>query len=263
LKKVDCLFCRQKAQRGKEHVFSDALLKDLNAGREILLFERRAFSDDALEEARKHSYDSFQAGGICKSCSEGWMSALEGAVLAWLSEVRSKQDLLAFQDAKRRLTFARWAVKTACVIDHIGGMWKIPCDVPWQLFQAQDAIPENVKVLIGFHDAAEPTGLTFNQRNRWTFYPVHQHCKDPECRMDGMFFKVAFAVERLMVLVVGTPSTHFCPVIGTALHVPIWPELSVSNHHWFYSMSVDGCNAEEALRNFSDLFAVAHGGRMT
>lgn len=190
------------------------------------------------------------------------MSALEASVLPWILKVNSKEDLQHFQDASRRLTFARWAVKTACVIDHIGGMHEIPCSISSQLFEAADSIPDNVRVLIGFHDWPVLTRFTFNQRNRWTHYPLYQDCRDPECSVDGMFFKVAFAVERLMVLVVGTPSAHFYPVIGSGVHVPIWPDGKINNQHWAYSMKIEGCNAEEALRNFSDLFAIAHAGRM-
>jgi hypothetical protein len=190
------------------------------------------------------------------------MSCLEAAVVPWILDVNSKADLLRFREAVRRLTFARWAVKTACIIDKAGGLGEIPASIPFELFRGQDRVPENVTVFVGFHDWAQSTLLTFNQRNRWTHYPLDQICRDASCKPDGVFFKVAFAVERLMVLVAAVPSRHFEHVIGRGVHVPIWPSLEVKCCHWFYSMRIEGCGADEALQNFSDLFAVSHGGRM-
>lgn len=187
------------------------MLTALDAGRETLLFERRSSANDGLEQSRQHSYDSFLAGGICTGCNHGWMSALEASVIPWVLKVRAKEHLQAFQDAKRRLTLARWTVKTACVIDCVGGMQEIPLDISRQLFQMQDSIPENVRVFVGFYNWPAPTRFTFNQRNRWMYYLLYQTCEDPECSIDGMFFKVAFAIESLMVLVVSMPSAHFHP----------------------------------------------------
>jgi len=190
------------------------------------------------------------------------MSTLEATVAPWILGVRTKTDLAWFQESDRRLVFARWAIKTACVLDQIGGMGEVSPEISLHLFEEQFSLPEDVHVLIGFHDWPDSSLFTFNQRNRWTEYPLSVLCSDPNCDRRGKFFKVAFAIDRLMVLVVGVPSPHFQLVIGTGVHVPIWPECTIRLHHWYYPLRTDGVDPEEALRNFSDLVAAAHAGRM-
>jgi hypothetical protein len=190
------------------------------------------------------------------------MSTLEASVTPWILSVQTKADLARFQEDDRRLTFARWALKTACVLDQVGGMGEIGPEIPERLFKQQNSLPDNVHVLIAFHDWPDSTLFAFNQRNRWTKYPLHVQCPEPDCDSDGRFFKVAFAINRLMVLVVGVPSPHFHLVIGTGVHVPIWPERTIQLHHWFYTLRTEGVDPHEALRNFSDLVAAAHAGRM-
>jgi hypothetical protein len=190
------------------------------------------------------------------------MSALEAAVAPWILSVKGSADLALFQEDDRRLAFARWALKTACVLDRVGGMGEIGPEISSALFKQQDALPDNINVLVGFHDWTSPTLFSFNQRNQWTRYPLTIPCPDPNCNPDGRSFKVAFAINRLMVLVVGVPDPHFHLVIGTGTHVPIWPNRNIPLHYWFHSLRTEGVDPEKALSNFSDLVAVAHGGRM-
>ena len=228
-----CIFCRQIAEAGKQHVFGD--LRRQNGAR-------------------------WQAGSVCASCRGGWIGRLEAAIEPWILNVETDADIQRFQAEDRRLIFARWALTTACLLDRTGRLRKIGRDIPAQLFHQQHALPDNIHVLAGFHKGPDSSLFNYNQRNWWTEYPLGVRCEEPDCGPDGKF-KLAFAVDRLMVLVAGVPSPHLELVIGTGVHVPIWPATTIRLQQWFYPLRT-GMGAEEKLRNFSDLVAVAHAGKL-
>lgn len=58
------------------------------------------------------------------------------------------------------------------------------------------------------------------------------------------------------------PSKEFELVVGTGVHVPIWPTTNVVCHHSYRSMRLEGRIPPEALESFSDLLAVALHGQM-
>jgi len=261
-KRVDCFFCGEYGARGREHVFAESWLSELGAGQERTAIERRQFDTNELEAARDHTYDSFLCGDICKRCNFGWMSSLEAAVKPWILGIVDKTDLSRLQDPARRLTFSRWAVKTACVIDHVGGMNQIASWIPRRLTLQADSIPDYVHVLVGWQPYEERSLLSFNERNTWSKFPRESASAELQRSPDDGWFKVAFSIQRLMVLVAGIPSTDFQLVIGTGIHVPIWPATKIDLHHWYYSMRLEGLAPSAALQNFSDLLAVAREGRM-
>jgi hypothetical protein len=254
-KRVDCFFCGECGVRGREHVFAETWLNELQAGQERMKIERREFDTDALQAARAHTYDSFLCGDICERCNSGWMSSLEAAVKPWIIGIVDKADLTRLQDSSLRLTFSRWAVKTACVIDHIGGLHEIASCVPRQLTSRADSVPEHLHVLVGWQPYEDRSLFAFNQRNTWSKYPYES--AELQRSPDEGWFKVAFSIGRLMVLIAGMPATDYRLVIGTGIHVPIWPTTKIHLHHWYYSMRLEGLAPPEALLKFSDLMAVA------
>jgi|SRR6266567_3043616 len=98
------------------------------------------------------------------------MSRLEGAVKPCILSITSKKDLATLQAPDRRTIFSRWAVKTACVIDHLG-INEIPPDIPRALVEDQDALPGRVAVLVGWHEYDQQALFALNQRNSWSVYP--------------------------------------------------------------------------------------------
>jgi hypothetical protein len=261
MKTVVCLFCGERSPRGKEHVFADTLLQALEAGQRTIEIEKRSVEDNTLEDARKHTFDSFRCGGICTRCNNTWMSELENAVKPWILSIASKPDLLTLQDPARKLTFSRWALKTACIIDHISAMNEIGFDIAQQLLKPE-GVPAHVSVLVGYHEFPFRVFFRLNQRNRWTEYPLNHSCESPDCKKEGPWFKVAFGIERLMVAVAGVPSDHYKLVIGGGVHVPIWPVTKIELYHRPYSMRIETGDPVTCLQNFSDLLAVSHAGRM-
>ena len=258
-KNVECFFCGRYGARSLEHVFADTWLCEFQAGQERTVLDRRLFDGDALQDTRAHTFNSFLCGDVCDTCNTGWMSSLESTVKPWILSITTKADLHTLQDPVRGLTFSRWALKTACVIDRLGGIREIPAHVPRRLTNHQETLPDDVHVLVGWHPFDQPSLFSFNQRNTWSKYPREAtQRKIP----DEGWFKVAFSIERLMVLVAAVPSTDFQLVIGTGVHVPVWPNTKIELHHWFHVMRLEGLAPPAALKNFSDLLAVSRDGRM-
>ena len=258
---VTCIFCGKLRKRAKEHVFAETLLKELGARSEQITIEHRVFADDSLESQRKPSYASLVCGDVCETCNNGWMSQLEGRVKPWILGIQRKEDL-CFPDQDLRFTFARWALKTACVIDRIGTEHDIEESVARALFEMPDRLPERVTVFVGFLDSPGRNLFGLCKRNSWIEYPQNEKCTFPQCSTLGGSFKVAFSLGRLMVLVAMSPNAHLQFVLGTGTQLPVWPSSEYKLHHWFHTMRVGGVDAETALRNFCDLLAVSHGGRM-
>jgi hypothetical protein len=254
-KRVECFFCGQYDTRGREHAFADTWLNEFQAGQERIVIDRRAFDTDTLKNTRTHTYDSFLCGSICESCNTGWMSDLESTVKPWILGITGKADLSTLQNPMRRLTFGRWALKTGCVIDRLTGMREIPSHIPRQLTESPGTLSANVHVLVGWHPFEYRSLFSLNQRNTWSKFS-----HEPAVSEEG-WFKVAFSLEHLMVLVAGVPSRDFQLVIGAGVHVPIWPNTKIDLHHWYYSMRLEGLDPSAALQNFSDLLAVSRNGR--
>ena len=259
-KRVECFFCGRYDTRGLEHVFADTWLREFQAGQERIVIDRHEFGTDTLENTRTHTFDSFLCGDVCEKCNSGWMRSLEDTVKPWIRGITSKADLSALQDPIRQMPFSRWALKTACVIDRLGGLSQIPADIPRQLTESR-GLPSNVHVLIGWHPSEYRSLFSLNQRSTWITYPLEPAVEVPALPGEG-WFKVAFSIEQLMVLVVGVPSRDLQLVIGTGIHVPIWPETKIDLHHWYYSMRLEGLNPSEALQKFSDLLALSRDGRL-
>ena len=260
-KRVECFFCGQYSTRGVEHAFAKTWLAELQAGQERIVVDRREFGADAIEDTRTHTFESYRCGDVCEGCNKGWMSSLEATVKPWILGITAKADPAMMHDPIRRLPFSRWAVKTACVIDHLGGLYQIPAHIPRQLTESSETLPSSVHVLIGWHPSEQRSLFSLNQRNTWFTYPLEPAVKVSALPGDGSF-KVAFSIEQLMVLVVGVPSRDLQFVIGTGIHVPIWPETKIDLPHWYYSIRFEGLNPSEALQKFSDLLALYRDGRI-
>ncbi len=262
-KKIDCFFCGRHGIRAREHVFAKTWLDELQAGQERIVLDRRSFEDDTLEDTRKHRYDSLTCGDVCGSCNSGWMSDLEGAIKPWIVGIKEKADLSSLQGPPRRLTFSRWALKTACVIDRIEGMFEIPAHIPRQLTELREAVPQYVHVLAGWQPYEGRALFSLSQRNKWIKYPREASEPGPAPLPSEGWFKVAFSIGCLLVLVAGVPSADYQLVVGTGgIHVPIWPSTKVVCHHFYYPLRLDGLDPSAALEKFSDLLAVSYKGRM-
>jgi hypothetical protein len=119
-----CLFCGDALTgvRSLEHVFPLWLLKELGIRDQrvsaVHLF-RSADADSSMEvlSSRALALENIKEGRICEGCNNGWMSDLEHscreAILGLVRARRSPEQL----SEKECLSVARWAAKTAYVLN--------------------------------------------------------------------------------------------------------------------------------------------------
>jgi hypothetical protein len=258
--KVDCIFCGERRERALEHVFAKTWLEEFEAGRDVFHIQKRAMDSDDIEGERIHSFDSYRCGDVCEVCNNGWMSSLEATVKNWVSPMTQQSDLLSLQAPDRQVLFSRWAVKTACVIDHSGQLREVPKQIPHLLAVEQNKVPDNVHVFVGWQPLQERPTFGVHQRTAWTVYPLATPASEIPAHFEGSF-KIAFSIGPLMVLVAGIPSDVF-ETVTCLYHIPIWPKTKVRLQAWYQPLSIDGLPPNAALRNFTTLLALALHGRM-
>jgi hypothetical protein len=104
--KRKCLFCSEDAT-SKEHVWPQWILK--------LLPPRRPVRQ-RLGTGKEVTYSGdFKLKGVCSACNNGWMSELETEVRPILGPL--VQDLSIQLDLEDQKKLARWAFKTAIVLE--------------------------------------------------------------------------------------------------------------------------------------------------
>jgi hypothetical protein len=164
-------------------------------------------------------------------------------------------DLLS--EEERRLTTSRWAVKTAFVAARLIKSEELDPSWPRMLCSNQDLLPSGFSVFSAWHEGSALAGISLNHRSRWTEYPLDQPCEVPTC-VSGRWFKLAFRLNQLMILVVCVPSDHVRTVSVPGLHHTIWPSYRPKFEHWYRGFEVAHLDSEDALTIFSDSLSVLH-----
>jgi hypothetical protein len=104
--KRKCLFCNEDAN-SKEHVWPQWVLKLLPSRRPVR---------QTLGTGKEVTYSGdFKLKGVCSTCNNGWMSELETEVKPILGPI--VQDLSIQLDLEDQKKLARWAFKTAIVLE--------------------------------------------------------------------------------------------------------------------------------------------------
>src|SRR5260370_28165312 len=104
--KRKCLFCNEDAN-SKEHVWPQWILRLPPARRPVR---------QRLGTGKEVTYSGdFKLKGVCSTCNNGWMSELETEVRPILGPI--VQDLSIQLDLEDQKKIARWAFKTAIVLE--------------------------------------------------------------------------------------------------------------------------------------------------
>ncbi len=256
-KKVLCMFCGRRESKAEEHGFARQQFEPLGMTNEELVFNKWIFGSDTLVHVLSYKVSRFVYEKVCSDCNNVWMNDLEKAVTPWLQEVWSTKNVRLLLDESKRLSFARWAVKSACVFDRLLGMNEIAPEIPRQLEADRNSVPSGISVLVGWHPVQFPEYLFTVQKNAWTkreFRESPQPCPDITCEQ-GSWFKVAFRVYGLMVVVASVPP-HW--ELVTATHQWLWPTTKQGLGFCSIWERTEHLEAEEALTMFSDSLKVAH-----
>jgi hypothetical protein len=111
-----CIFCGNKGDLSNEHIFPQWLLQEFNISKSKLHMVHNNFGVNLSE--RKLTFNNFVNGLVCKTCNNGWMSQLEDRVKTTLISLMNFELESIEMLKKNHKDIAKWAIKTAMVLNY-------------------------------------------------------------------------------------------------------------------------------------------------
>lgn len=252
-----CVWCghRLAGSRAKEHVVPDWLLRHLNVGSETVEATIAATADENVVSVRRHMLDAMREGRVCEECNCGWMSDLEQAAKPVLVPViDGRRSVLTLSASERRLV-ARWAAKTAFMLNSSSDQSDMGMHVPDDHFTLLRTHPDALPSGVGVFTAHGPGSRDFSwvQENKWPQFFVTPI--EDDRRHIARAYKIGLQFRRLLLCVAFWPHAEWTFVVASGVHVPLWPQL-----RFYFAYPAESCpggvDSFEALRWFSALVAV-------
>lgn len=148
-----CLFCGSnlKLNRKLEHVIPHWLIKYLEIEKlKISLTIYSPLEDQNTDERNFQYMDSFLAGAVCGDCNGGWMMKLENSNIKLIKGLISRSIDLRYIPDSDKVLLAKWAFKTAIVLNSASNYFKIVPDSDYINFYKGE-FPENLLITASMH----------------------------------------------------------------------------------------------------------------
>jgi hypothetical protein len=220
-----CLFCaRRLDERAKEHVIPVWLQQHLGITEDQLALIVAETETNRISDRRRLALDQHLEGRICASCNNGWMSSLESETAPLLKSLLSGDKDISFLDLRQRLLFARWAAKTAFMMNSASAFdRRVPPEHFKELYRSPKRLPGGVFVLGQQHRHSE--GFNIFQFPSWDLVGLAvPESKEVDDAL-GTAYKVGFQLGALLV-VVGFFAVHPNVLyLRHGVHVCLWPLL--------------------------------------
>ena len=107
-----CLFCTSRAG-SKEHAWPRWLISSVGADTE----SPTEYWNTVTAPPHRWPGPEFTTRGVCQECNNGWMCELEGTIRATMGSLVN--DISLRLDEQQQRLLARWATKTAMVIEGV------------------------------------------------------------------------------------------------------------------------------------------------
>jgi hypothetical protein len=223
-----CLFCGVdlKGVRSQEHVFPQWLLDELDVRAKkisaVHVFQPEGEDKDAeVLSTRPLTYENLREGRICAKCNNGWMSDLEQGCQGILRDMMHSRRLPEQLSEKECLLVARWAVKTAFVVNSSANYTiKVPEQQLKQLRERSDDLPWGIVVVA-------TTSSFFNsgwmQSTRWQLCAPDNLTKRIASLMDTRTYKIAIQFGHMVLVVVWHAIPGWWMMLWTDHHTVLWP----------------------------------------
>ena len=144
-----CVFCGTPGSLTREHVIPD-WISGLFSMREPGIGEivRR---DGTIVSYPLRIFQQ-KVSVVCRRCNNGWMSKLEAGVKPFLGPMIQRGEP-TFLSSSRRLTLARWAVKTGFMLEQLHPVERVVPDGEYRRFYAAKAPPRGYVVWLAHRTA--------------------------------------------------------------------------------------------------------------
>jgi hypothetical protein len=233
----DCLFCaRRLDNRAKEHIIPLWLQQYLDITEDQIALIVAETETDEISNKRRLAVDQFLEGRICARCNSGWMSDLENEIAAPLKMLISREKDISSLDIRHRLAFARWAAKTAFMMNSASAFdRRVPQEHYAELYRSPTRLPGGVFVLGQQHRHTE--GFSLFQFPSWDL--VGLAVSESKALNDalGTAYKIGFQLGALLVVVGFFPIRPYVLYLRRGVHVCLWP--SVPRIRWRKDADVD------------------------
>jgi hypothetical protein len=218
-----CLFCSQGLhRRAKEHVFPLWLQQYLRISEEQIALIVGDTETNRISHRRQLAVGQHLEGRICARCNNGWMSVLETKAAPLLKTLLSLEKDVSSLDMRQKLLFARWATKTAFMINSASVFdRRVPQEHFAELYRSPRRLPGRVFVLAQQHRRSE--GFNLFQYPNWDLVGLAV----PESKaVDDAFesaYKIGFQLGALLVVVGFFSIRHYVLHLRHGVHVCLWP----------------------------------------
>jgi hypothetical protein len=215
-----CVFCGVELSRARsrEHVFPQWLLRDRGAFDSPFQLNWTSATGEQVLGKRDFPLRSFVAGRVCRHCNNGWMSALEQKVRAFLPGLIEADRAVTDLSKADQEILARWATKTAFV--------SRSADLAPHLVD-----PDHARMLVTgdmppVHVIARQTpvelGLGSYATQRWlVYYPTAERSAVED--LIGRSHKTVLLLGRLLIAVCFWPDASWPIIISRRSHRALWP----------------------------------------
>lgn len=220
-----CLFCANPLEdRAKEHVIPVWLQQRLGITEDRIALIVAETETHRIFNRRQHAVDQHLEGRICASCNNGWMSDLETDAVPLLTALLDRQKDISSLDLREKLLFARWAAKTAFMMNSASAFdRRVPADHFVQLYRSPKRLPGGVFVLAQQH--RHTAAFNIFQFPNWDLVglPV------PESKLidDALAtaYKIGFQLGSLLVAVGFFSIRRYVLYLRDGVHVCLSPLL--------------------------------------
>lgn len=230
IKRKQCIFCPDGTSfKGKEHVFPQWVLEELNFRNQIRPFSetQNQVNDEQVKfetfVRRRNNYASFVSPFICDVCNNGWMSNLEGKVKPVLLPLINGTGSLNNLSEDEKTLISRWAIKTTCVMDSVNPS-KNPIFIaaePKQI-RNKEALLRGWAVFAKIHKSTEPIGYLSNDY-WWVEGNVSKELRENLKR----FRKTLIQIKNLILVTVFLGDAKLKLKAVQSLHFPLDTNLEI------------------------------------
>jgi hypothetical protein len=216
-----CLFCDTPLTSGGslEHVFPQWLLDHLDL-RMTPVSPTHLSSDGRVLSVRRHTLAGLQEGRVCRDCNNGWMSQLEGTAMPLLLRLFSGNRRVDSLSAPERRVIARWAVKTACVLNSASNYRSTV-----QSKHFRNAMLDRFEPGLGVFGQQHQSDQDFYwmQGAAWSAPETTTTTRREYEHLAAASFKTSLQFKDLLLLVAFWPDPRWRFGLLKGIHMPLWP----------------------------------------
>jgi hypothetical protein len=224
-----CIFCKADLAdvgRSREHIIPRWLQEAWHLPEHFV--EPTHFDETGkVMSKRRHTFNSFVAGNVCRRCNNGWMSALEVKCKNLILDLASgRRQILELQNHEA-LLLARWTAKTAFAL-HTSANWRpvVPPEHIYPLDTDSYRLPERVFV-VGHTFNRGSQDFSWSQGTTWEILSK-DYTVSPEdlAKIKAVGYKIAIRLGGLFLMIFHNPLPFARPCLWKFRHVPLYPRWS-------------------------------------